>query len=102
MPLRTDLRVLKAEVLAAILVGLMQLAGRARRGGTSVELYLVGSADGAPAGSPNRRALTCASAPLEAAEFVAGLYEEPGFDAVDASPRSEWPLAPVPRSPLSR
>ncbi|WP_206540809.1 hypothetical protein [Nocardiopsis potens] len=31
----------KAEVLAGILVDLIQLAGRARRGGTPVELYLV-------------------------------------------------------------
>ncbi|GLW19823.1 hypothetical protein Stsp01_65660 [Streptomyces sp. NBRC 13847] len=34
-------RFLKAEVLAGILVELIQLAGRARRGGTPVELYLV-------------------------------------------------------------
>ena len=34
-------RFLKAEVLASILVELIQLAGRARRGGTPVELYLV-------------------------------------------------------------
>lgn len=45
--LRTDPRfsrippILKAEVLAGILVELIQLAGRARRGGTPVELYLV-------------------------------------------------------------
>lgn len=45
--LRTDPRfsrmppVLKAEILAGILVELIQLAGRARRGGTPVELYLV-------------------------------------------------------------
>ncbi|MFJ8955174.1 hypothetical protein ACIRO1_34275 [Streptomyces sp. NPDC102381] len=45
--LRTDPRfsrmpkTLKAEVLAGILVELIQLAGRARRGGTPVELYLV-------------------------------------------------------------
>ncbi|MFB7852656.1 ATP-dependent DNA helicase [Streptomyces sp. NPDC056053] len=45
--LRTDPRfsrmpkLLKAEVLAGILVELIQLAGRARRGGTPVELYLV-------------------------------------------------------------
>ncbi|WP_331754135.1 hypothetical protein [Streptomyces sp. NBC_00826] len=34
-------KLLKAEVLAGILVELIQLAGRARRGGTPVELYLV-------------------------------------------------------------
>ncbi|MFJ9752620.1 hypothetical protein [Streptomyces chartreusis] len=45
--LRTDPRfsrmppLLKTEVLAGILVELIQLAGRARRGGTPVELYLV-------------------------------------------------------------
>ncbi|MFD6150207.1 hypothetical protein [Streptomyces sp. NPDC060243] len=45
--LRTDPRFsrmpkfLKTEVLAGILVELIQLAGRARRGGTPVELYLV-------------------------------------------------------------
>ncbi|MGW7213657.1 hypothetical protein [Streptomyces collinus] len=80
---------LKTEVLAVILVELIELAGRARRGGTPVELYLVGSTDGAPASSPIRRALAYASDSLEAAEFVAGLYEELGFDAVAASPLSE-------------
>ncbi|MDT0300607.1 DEAD/DEAH box helicase family protein [Streptomonospora wellingtoniae] len=34
-------RNLKAEILAGIMVDLIQLAGRARRGGTPVELYLV-------------------------------------------------------------
>lgn len=37
-------RVLKAEAVAGILVDLIQLAGRARRGDTSVELYLVDGA----------------------------------------------------------
>jgi hypothetical protein len=37
-------RVLKAEAVAGMLVDLIQLAGRARRGGTPVELYLVDGA----------------------------------------------------------
>lgn len=37
-------RELKAEVVAGMLVELIQLAGRARRGGTKVELYLVDNA----------------------------------------------------------
>ncbi|MER5806003.1 ketoacyl-synthetase C-terminal extension domain-containing protein [Streptomyces mirabilis] len=58
--------------------------------------------DGAPASSPNRRALAYASDHREAAGYVAGLYEELGFDAVDASPLSEsWPLEhPRPAFPI--
>jgi hypothetical protein len=37
-------KVLKAEAIAGMLVDLIQLAGRARRGGTPVELYLVDGA----------------------------------------------------------
>ncbi len=37
-------RYLKAEAVAGMLVDLIQLAGRARRGGTPVELYLVDNA----------------------------------------------------------
>ncbi|MFI1652150.1 hypothetical protein ACH4XT_35195 [Streptomyces avidinii] len=37
-------RFLKTELLAAILVDMIQLAGRARRGGTPVQLYLVDNA----------------------------------------------------------
>ncbi|MFF9704661.1 NADPH-dependent F420 reductase [Streptomyces griseofuscus] len=64
--------------------------------------YLAINADGAPAGWPNRRALAYASDSLETAEFVAGLYEELGFDAVASSPLSEsWPLEhPRPAYPI--
>ncbi|MGW1024248.1 NADPH-dependent F420 reductase [Streptomyces sp. NPDC002577] len=60
--------------------------------------------DGAPAGSPNRRALGYASDYREAAEFVADLYERLGFDAVDTSPLSEsWRLEhPRPAYPIAR
>jgi len=39
--------------------------------------------DGAPAGTPNRRALGYAGDDPEAKRLAAGLYEEFGFDAVD-------------------
>ena len=45
--------------------------------------------DGAPAGTPNRRALATASDFAEAAEFVTRLYDEFGFDTVNIGPLSE-------------
>lgn len=89
---------LKTEVLAGILVELIRLAGRARRSSTPVELYLVGNADG---GSPARR--TAAHSPTPAA-----LSKLPSSSPVSTkssastSPLSEWPLAPVLRTPFSR
>lgn len=47
------------------------------------------TSDGAPAGAPNRRALALASDFPDAAAFVAKLYDDLGFDAVDTSPLSE-------------
>jgi 8-hydroxy-5-deazaflavin:NADPH oxidoreductase len=44
---------------------------------------------GSPAGTPNRRALATASDFPEAAERVAALYEEFGFDTVNAGQLSE-------------
>nr|WP_308800242.1 NAD(P)-binding domain-containing protein [Agromyces protaetiae] len=44
---------------------------------------------GAPAGTPDRRALATASDFDEAAEFVARLYDEFGFDTVNVGPLSE-------------
>lgn len=49
--------------------------------------------DGAPAGTPDRRALAVSSDFPEAVEFATRLYDEIGFDAVDVSPLSEsWRL----------
>jgi predicted dinucleotide-binding enzyme len=45
--------------------------------------------DGTPAGTPNRRALATASDFPEAAELVARLYDEFGFDTVNMGPVSE-------------
>jgi predicted dinucleotide-binding enzyme len=45
--------------------------------------------DGAPAGTANRRALATASDYTEAAELVAKLYDEFGFDTVNVGPLSE-------------
>ena len=45
--------------------------------------------DGAPAGTPNRRALATASDFPEAAELVTRLYDEFGFDTVNMGPLSE-------------
>jgi 8-hydroxy-5-deazaflavin:NADPH oxidoreductase len=45
--------------------------------------------DGTPAGTPGRRALATSSDDPEAAAFVLALYDELGFDGVDASPLSE-------------
>ncbi|WP_157008234.1 NADPH-dependent F420 reductase [Agromyces laixinhei] len=45
--------------------------------------------DGAPAGSPERRALATASDFDDAAQFVADLYEQIGFDTVNVGPLSE-------------
>jgi len=45
--------------------------------------------DGAPAGTPNRRALATSSDYPEAVEFVTALYDELGYDTVDSSPLSE-------------
>lgn len=45
--------------------------------------------DGTPAGTPGRRALATSSDDPEAAAFVIALYDELGFDGVDASPLSE-------------
>jgi predicted dinucleotide-binding enzyme len=47
------------------------------------------TADGLPAGSPGRRALAVSSDYPEAVAFVVDLYDQIGFDAVDASPLSE-------------
>ncbi len=44
---------------------------------------------GKPAGSENRRALATASDHADAAELVAGLYDEFGFDTVNIGPLSE-------------
>ncbi|MDQ0615402.1 putative dinucleotide-binding enzyme [Microbacterium sp. W4I4] len=45
--------------------------------------------DGAPAGSPNRRALATAGDDAEAVAFVTRLYDEFGFDTVNIGPLSE-------------
>jgi predicted dinucleotide-binding enzyme len=45
--------------------------------------------DGAPAGTPDRRALATASDFPEASALVTGLYDEFGFDTVDIGPLSE-------------
>ena len=45
--------------------------------------------DGTPAGTPNRRALATASDFPEAAELVARLYDEFGFDTVNMGPLAE-------------
>jgi 8-hydroxy-5-deazaflavin:NADPH oxidoreductase len=44
---------------------------------------------GTPEGTPNRRALALAGDDAEAKKTVAGLYDDFGFDAVDAGPLSE-------------
>ncbi|QAY72526.1 NADP oxidoreductase [Agromyces protaetiae] len=44
---------------------------------------------GAPAGTPDRRALATASDFPEAAEFVTALYDEFGYDSVNIGPLSE-------------
>ncbi|CAN5336010.1 NAD(P)-binding domain-containing protein [soil metagenome] len=45
--------------------------------------------DGTPTGTSDRRALATSSDYPEAAEFVADLYDQIGFDTVDTSPLSE-------------
>jgi len=45
--------------------------------------------DGAPAGTPNRRALATAGDDPEAVAFVTRLYDEFGFDTVNIGPLSE-------------
>jgi hypothetical protein len=45
--------------------------------------------DGAPAGTPNRRALATAGDNPEAVAFVTRLYDEAGFDTVNIGPLSE-------------
>ncbi len=45
--------------------------------------------DGLPAGTPGRRALVTASDYADAAEFVTTLYDQFGFDTVNAGPLSE-------------
>ncbi|WP_314428234.1 NAD(P)-binding domain-containing protein [uncultured Microbacterium sp.] len=45
--------------------------------------------DGAPAGTPNRRALATAGDDAEAVEFVTRFYDEAGFDTVNIGPLSE-------------
>ncbi|MCS5718936.1 NAD(P)-binding domain-containing protein [Herbiconiux sp. CPCC 205763] len=47
------------------------------------------TADGTPAGTPNRRALPIASDDADAKSTVAALLDEFGFDTVDAGPLSE-------------
>jgi predicted dinucleotide-binding enzyme len=47
------------------------------------------TSDGAPAGTPNRRALATASDSPEAVELVTRLYDEFGFDAVSAGALGE-------------
>ena len=47
------------------------------------------TSDGAPAGTPNRRALATASDFPEAAELVTKLYDEFGFDTVNIGPLSQ-------------
>jgi predicted dinucleotide-binding enzyme len=45
--------------------------------------------DGAPAGSPDRRALATASDHADAVEFVTDFYDRLGFDTVNVGPLSE-------------
>lgn len=45
--------------------------------------------DGAPAGTPDRRALATASDHADAVEFVTRFYDEIGFDTVNIGPLSE-------------
>lgn len=47
------------------------------------------TADGAPAGTPDRRALATASDHADAVEFVTRLYDEIGYDTVNIGPLSE-------------
>jgi 8-hydroxy-5-deazaflavin:NADPH oxidoreductase len=47
------------------------------------------TADGAPAGTPNRRALATASDSAAGIELVTKLYDEFGFDTVSVGPLSE-------------
>jgi 8-hydroxy-5-deazaflavin:NADPH oxidoreductase len=46
-------------------------------------------ADGTPKGTPNRRALALAGDDAEAKKTVADIYDDFGFDAVDAGPLSQ-------------
>nr|WP_201468885.1 NAD(P)-binding domain-containing protein [Microbacterium hydrocarbonoxydans] len=45
--------------------------------------------DGAPAGTPDRRALATAGDDAEAVDFVTRFYDEAGFDTVNVGPLSE-------------
>lgn len=45
--------------------------------------------DGAPAGTPNRRALATAGDDPEAVDFVTRFYDQAGFDTVNVGPLSE-------------
>jgi predicted dinucleotide-binding enzyme len=47
------------------------------------------TSDGAPAGTPNRRALATAGDDAEAIEFVTRFYDQAGFDTVVIGPLSE-------------
>jgi 8-hydroxy-5-deazaflavin:NADPH oxidoreductase len=47
------------------------------------------TSDGAPAGTPNRRALAIAGDDGQAKELVTTLFDEIGFDTVDAGPLAE-------------
>lgn len=47
------------------------------------------TADGTPAGTPDRRALATAGDDADAVEFVTRFYDEAGFDTVNIGPLSE-------------
>lgn len=47
------------------------------------------TADAAPAGTPNRRALATAGDDADAIEFITRFYDEVGFDTVNVGPLSE-------------
>ncbi|MEU4016957.1 NAD(P)-binding domain-containing protein [Microbacterium sp. NPDC028030] len=47
------------------------------------------TADGSPAGTPNRRALATAGDDADAVAFVTRFYDEAGFDTVNVGPLSE-------------
>lgn len=47
------------------------------------------TADGSPAGTPNRRALATATDDAEAADFITRFYDAAGFDTVNIGPLSE-------------
>lgn len=87
-------RVDSGEITAPALLQEHLPAGRVVRAFNHIDAGKIPT-DGTPVGTPDRRALALAGDDAEAREFVAGLYEELGFDAVDLGPLAEsWRLDP--------